>query len=85
REMVYRRMSEMRTQLEEAMQFVESINPPGDLSGRHIERQFAYSLAVEASVLALTWLDLGDDSMLERADEVHADAVAQFQRIGAED
>ncbi len=85
REMVYRRMSEMRTQLEEAMQFVESINPPGDLSARHIERQFAYSLAVEASVLALTWLDLGDDSMLGRAGEVHADAVAQFQRIGAED
>lgn len=79
REMVYRRLSEMHAQLEEAMRFAESINPPGDLSDRHVKRQFAYSLAVEASVLALSWLDLGGESMLERADEVHADAVRQFE------
>jgi len=85
REIVHRRLTEMREQLEEAMRFAESITPPGDLSDRHIDRKLAYSLAVEASVLALTWLDLGDDSMLDRADEVHADAVAQFQRVGVED
>ena len=84
REIVYRKLAEMHAQLTEAMRFAESINPPGDLSARHADRQFAYSLAVEASVLALSWLDLGDDSMLERANEVHADAVAQFERLSGD-
>lgn len=81
REIIYRRLSEMHAQLAEALRFAESINPPGDLSERHVNRQFAYSLAVEASVLAMSWLDLGDDSMLERAEEVRADAVTQFGRL----
>ncbi|MFW5866437.1 MAG: tetratricopeptide repeat protein [Armatimonadota bacterium] len=84
REMVFRQLSEMHEQLNEAMRFAESINPPGDLCERHEDRQFAYSLAVEASVLALSWLDIGDGSMLERADEVHADAVTQFERLSEE-
>ncbi|MGI5817521.1 MAG: tetratricopeptide repeat protein [Armatimonadota bacterium] len=81
REMVHRRLSEMRAQLEEAMRFAESIKPPGALSAGHVERQFAYSLALEASVIALTWLDLGEDGMVERACEVHADAVREFERL----
>lgn len=82
REMVYRRLSEIHAQLTEARRFAESINPPGNLRERHVQRQFAYSLAVEASVLALSWLDLGDESMLERAAEVHADAATQFEALG---
>jgi tetratricopeptide (TPR) repeat protein len=84
REMVYRRLSEMHAQLEEAKLFAESITPPEDLKARHVKRQVAYSLAVEASVLALSWLDLGDDSMLEHAGQVHADAVAQFEALSPE-
>jgi tetratricopeptide (TPR) repeat protein len=81
REIVYRRLSEMHAQLKEATRFAESINPPGNLNARHIDRKFAYSLAVESTVLALSWLDLGDESMLDRAGEVHADAVEQFRRL----
>lgn len=84
REMVFRRLNELHGQLEEALRFAEGINPPGSLSARHVRRQFAYSLAVEASVLALSWLDLGDDAMLERASEVHEDAVREFERLRAE-
>ncbi len=83
REMVHRTLSEMDAELNEALRFAESINPPGALSERHARRQFAYSLAVEASVLARSWLDLGDDLMLERAQAVHADAAREFERLRA--
>ena len=83
REMVHRTLDEMDAELNEALRFAESINPPGALSDRHTARQFAYSLAVEASVLALSWLDLGDDLMLERAQAVHTDAAAEFEKLRA--
>ncbi|NLO08239.1 MAG: tetratricopeptide repeat protein [candidate division WS1 bacterium] len=82
REMVYRRFSEMHGQLQEAMRFVDGVQPPAELRAEHVQRQFAYSLALEATVAAITWLDLGDEQMRERAQQVHAEALAEFKRLG---
>jgi len=81
REMVYRRLSEVRTQLEEALHFADSVRPPDGLRAEHARRQFAYSLAVEATVAALSYLDLGDEAMRERADLRHRDALAEFNAL----
>ncbi len=84
REMVYRRLSEVRAQLEEAMGFADSVRPPEGLRAEHARRQFAYSLAVEATVAALSYLDLGNDAMKEGAEARHQDAMAQFKALRAE-
>jgi len=81
REMVYRRLSEVRMQLEEAMHFADSVRPPDGLRAEHARRRFAYSLAVEATVAALSYLDLGDEAMKERADLRHRDALAEFNAL----
>lgn len=81
RETAYRTLSQINGEVEEALRFAESISPPGELGEIHGKRKFAYALAVEASVLALSWLDLGDQVVLERAREVHADAVRQFEQL----
>jgi len=83
RELAYRTLSEINGELEAALGFAESIAPPGELGEIHGKRKFAYALAVEASVLALSWLDLGDEVVLARAREVHADAVREFEQLRA--
>ncbi len=83
REMVYRRLSEVRAQLQEAMSFADSVRPPEGLRAEHARRQYAYSLAVEATVAALSYLDLGDDAMRERATMRQRDAMAEFNGLRA--
>lgn len=87
REIVFRRLSEIRRQLSEAMGFAEAVRPPAELRAKHVRRQFAYSLAVEATVSALSYLDLGGEQMRERALQRHAEALAELQKLrsGGED
>ncbi|MEA3400706.1 MAG: tetratricopeptide repeat protein [Armatimonadota bacterium] len=85
REMVYRKLADMRTQLEEAMRFADGVTPPADQRPAHAGRQYAYSLAVEAAVAALTYLDLGEGPMRERAERRHREALAELNALrGAE-
>lgn len=81
REMVFRRLSEVRAQLEEAMQFVDGLPPPKGLEAEHARRRFVYSLAVEATVAAIAYVDLGDAEMKERARTRYADALREFQAL----
>lgn len=78
REMVFRALSQVRAQVEEALQFADSVSPPDALEAEHARRQYAYSLTLEALVAALTYLDLGQAEMKTRANLRHQDAVAEF-------
>lgn len=81
RELVYRHLSEVQAQLDEALRYADGIRPPAALQADHARRQLAYSLAVEATVSALSYLDLGEESMLERATARHGEALAEFRRL----
>ena len=78
REMVFRALSQVRAQVEEALQFADSVSPPEAMQAEHARRQYAYSLGVEALVAALTYLDLGEAEMKTRADMRHRDALVEF-------
>ncbi|MGC9318333.1 MAG: tetratricopeptide repeat protein [Armatimonadota bacterium] len=85
REMVYRKLADTRAQLEEAMRFADSITPPTDERAEHARRQYAYSLAVEAAVAALTYIDLAQEPMRDRAARRHREALAELSALrGAE-
>lgn len=81
RELVFTRMVAARAHVDEAMRFADSILAPEDLRTQHARRQFAYSLAFEATVTALSYLDLGGASMRERAFQGYQEAVAEFERL----
>ncbi len=81
REMVYRRLGEVRAQVEEAVRFCQSVRPPADLRVEHAQREFAYSLAVEAVVAGISYLDLGDQNMRERAAARHLEAIDEFDAL----
>lgn len=81
RELVFRALSGVRAQVEEALQFADSVTPPEALRAEHARRQYAYSLAVEATVAALSYLDLGEAEMKTRAELRHQDAVAEFGEL----
>lgn len=78
RELAFRALSQMRAQIEEALQFADSVTPPEALRAEHARRQYAYSLALEATVAALTYLDLAEDEMKTRAELRHQDALAEL-------
>ncbi len=81
REVVYRTLTEVSAQLREALRFADSVKPPDDLKAEHARRQLAYSLAAEAAVSALSYLDIGNESMLKRATSGQGEALAEFQRL----
>lgn len=84
REMVYRHLRAVSAELEEALSFADGLTPPAALRGDHARRQLAYSLAIEATVSALTYLDLGEDTMLERAVTRHGEALLEFRGLQRE-
>lgn len=84
REPVFRALSQVRDQIEEALQFADSVTPPEALRTEHARRQYAYSLALEATVAALTYLDLGEPEMKTRAALCYQDALAEFGALRSE-
>ncbi|MHB8997000.1 MAG: tetratricopeptide repeat protein [Armatimonadota bacterium] len=59
REEAFGAMSDFNTQVQEVSNFVESITPPTNLKLTHAERKLAYSLAAEAALYGLLYLDQG--------------------------
>ena len=59
REEAFGAMSDFNTQVQEVSNFVESITPPTNLKLAHAERKLAYSLAAEAALYGLLYLDQG--------------------------
>lgn len=84
REPVFRAFSQVRDQIEEALEFADSVTPPEALRAEHARRQYAYSLALEATVAALTYLDLGEPEMKTRAALCYQDALAEFDALRGE-
>ncbi|MGD9497875.1 MAG: tetratricopeptide repeat protein, partial [Armatimonadota bacterium] len=84
REVVYGGLSQVRAQLEEALRFVDGVHPPEQVRAEHVRRQFAYSLAVEATVAALSYVDLGTEGMMERAELRQREALAELSALRSE-
>lgn len=59
REEVFADAEAARAQLAELGRFVSEVNPPGERRVVHAARTYAYSLANEAAVNALSYVDLG--------------------------
>lgn len=83
REQVVARMTAYQHHLEEAISFASSVVPPASLKTQHAQRQLAYSLALEGTVAALAYLDLGGDDLLQRAQQRRDDALAELADLGA--
>ncbi len=81
RELVFRELAHLQRQVKEAMLLADSVTPPGDARADHARRQFAYSVAVEAMLAALTHLDLGREDMRQRALERRNEALAELQAL----
>lgn len=81
RELLFARMATARAHLDEAMRFADSIIAPDEVRAIHARRQFAYSVAYEATVTALSYIDLGGTEMRERAVERYQQALAEFARL----
>ena len=81
RETVFRHLSDLNAQLDEALRFADGITPPAELRVEHGRRQLAYSLAIEGTVSALSYLDLGENAMLERAVSRHGEALGEFRLL----
>lgn len=64
REEAFSAMSDFNEQVQEVSQFVESITPPSNLKLPHAERKLAYSLAAEAALYGLLYLDQGRQNEL---------------------
>jgi tetratricopeptide (TPR) repeat protein len=64
REEAFGVMSDFNTQVQEVGNFVESITPPTNLKLPHAQRKLAYSLAAEAALYGLLYLDQGKQDEL---------------------
>ncbi|MGE5532027.1 MAG: tetratricopeptide repeat protein, partial [Bacteroidota bacterium] len=64
REEAFGAMSDFNTQVQEVSNFVESITPPTNLKLPHAQRKLAYSLAAEAALYGLLYLDQGKQDEL---------------------
>jgi len=82
REQVLVIMGAFEQSLEEALRFADSVVPPASLATQHAQRQLVYSLALEATVAALAYLDLGGGDLLQGAEQRHNDAVAELGKLG---
>jgi tetratricopeptide (TPR) repeat protein len=81
REIVYQRMAACRGHVQEAMRFADGITPPEEMRGVHARRQYAYSLAYEAAVTALSYLDLDGGEMRDRAMARCDEAIKELERL----
>ncbi len=81
RELIFERMAICRAHVEEAVQFADSIAAPEAMQTEHARRQFAYSLAFEAAVTSLSYLDLGGDQMRDRALTRCREAIAELEGL----
>ena len=81
RELVFASLSAARAQIEEALRFADGITPPDAVAARHARRQFAYSLAFEATVTALSFVDVGGAELRDRALARYKDALAEFEGL----
>ncbi|HUS79939.1 MAG TPA: hypothetical protein VM283_01650, partial [Armatimonadota bacterium] len=81
RELVFASLSAARAQIEEALRFADGITPPEAVAARHARRQFAYSLAFEATVTALSFVDVGGAELRDRALARYKDALAEFEGL----
>lgn len=59
REEVWAAFNDFRTQVQEMSGFIASVVPPATARGAHLERKLAYSLAAEAALAGLDYIDQG--------------------------
>jgi len=59
REEVWAALNDFRTQVQEMSSFIGSVVPPATAKTAHLERKLAYSLAAEAALAGLDYIDQG--------------------------
>jgi len=81
REDVWLAFNDFRVQIKEVSDFAVSVMPPGSMKLAHAERKLAYSLAAEAALAVLEYLDKGLPAKLSVYDERMNEALQTLQRL----
>ena len=81
RELIYLRMAACCGHVQEAMNFADGIMPPEEMGSVHARRQYAYSLAYEAAVTGLSYLDLDGAEMRERSMARCREAIKELESL----
>ena len=63
------------------MNFADGIMPPEEMGSVHARRQYAYSLAYEAAVTGLSYLDLDGTEMRDRAMARCREAINELESL----
>lgn len=81
REDVWLAFDELRKQTGEVSEFVNMVLPPATMEKAHLERKLAYSLAAEAALAAMDYVDQGEAQRLEDYGGLIAEAEASLRRL----
>lgn len=81
REEAFAAMSDFNNRAQEVSKFAESIAPPGSLKLQHAERKLAFSLASEAALYGLLYLDQARPADLELYQTRLTDSVRGLQAL----
>jgi tetratricopeptide (TPR) repeat protein len=81
REEAFERLQSIRSELADLEGFAGEVTPPTDRARAHAARAYAYSLAEEAVVDALTYVDLGEDDWRGKFGATRDAARAELSRL----
>ncbi|MFP3903445.1 MAG: tetratricopeptide repeat protein [Armatimonadota bacterium] len=83
RERAYRTAEETVGEMEEVVNFARTIVPPPSSKRQHLQRKLFYSVALEAAVNLMTYLDTNLRAALKRYEEASEQADSEYRRLEA--
>lgn len=83
REAAYRTAEKTVGEMEEVLNFAKTIVPPSSSKRRHVQRKLFYSVALEAAVHLMTYLDTNLRTALKRYEDALEQAHSEYRNVQA--